>query len=119
MVISPTRPAWARPAVNARVQTPSNAMTNRMPVDTRPISRASGTTNSGSTVSMVRPGNHQPIMVTATKVAISSWITMRVSSKRCSQARRASNASAGATASNSGAQRPSPKRRSTNSPQIR
>ena len=71
MVISSLRPAWANPAVVARVNAPSTATEIRPHKGSLASNRTIGATSRGKTVNRVRPGNHQPIMVIATKVAMS------------------------------------------------
>ena len=119
MVISPLRPALAIPAVVASVMAP------RTPTDIRPhkgnrtSDRTIGTAKSGRTVSSVRPGNHHPIMVIATKVAISICAIISPSASLWGHPAMASNAKPGTVTSNSGAHRPMPNRRSMSSPQSR
>jgi hypothetical protein len=78
-----------------------------------------GIANNGSTVIIVRPGNHQPIIVITTNVAMPSCTAIRTATIRAAPRRRQANTLPGTTRSSSGAQRPMPNRRSTKTPQSR
>ena len=119
MVISPARPASAKPQVVASVNAARTDTAIRPQSGARAASSVTGRTKRGSTVSSVRPGNHQPIMVMATKVAVSVCTTISDSASLSGARPSASSANPGTAASSNGAQRPMPKRRSMNNPQRR
>ncbi len=117
--ISPRWPATASNAVVSADHAPSPTIA-RLAI--RPPARATSTTGitaRGSTVVIVRPGNHQPIIVITTNVAMPSCTAIRPATTRAAPRRRQASTHPGTARRSSGAQRPMPKRRSTKSPQMR
>jgi len=78
-----------------------------------------GIANIGSTVIIVRPGNHQPIIVITTNVAMPSCTAIRPPTMRAAPRRCRANTIPGTATSSKGAHRPIPNRRSTKTPQSR
>ena len=106
IVISLVCPAMTSAAVIANVCNPISPTANLPNVGRRIRSSAMGRANNGKTVIMVRPGNHQPIMVTARSVAINNWAAMRANTSRDTEPPCRSNPVAGKAINKTGAQWP-------------